>query len=99
MKSWTKFGQSGCIRLKQPTISMSTPIPMVFSQALIGYGVQNKKKGPTLDFQSTAQGEIHGIGFDVDDTLSAGSCFKLYGTQAWGIRDYDNYAGWRPLHR
>jgi|GEM_PF-1015581 len=44
-----------------------------------------------LDFASASQGEIHGIGFDVDDGLSADTTFKLYGTQAWGIEQFDTY--------
>ena len=46
-----------------------------------------------FDFRSSAQGEIHGIGFDIDNALSANRTFKLYGTQAWGIAAYDDYAG------
>ena len=44
-----------------------------------------------FDFDSTAQGEIHGIGFDEDDTLSSNRIFKVHGTQNWGITDFDNY--------
>lgn len=46
-----------------------------------------------FDFRSTDQGEIHGIGFDTNDGISSGYTFKLYGTQGWGVRDFDNYAG------
>ncbi len=47
-----------------------------------------------FDFQSTVQGEVHGIGFDDDNNLDTGNrIFKLYGTQTWGILDFDNYAG------
>ncbi len=45
-----------------------------------------------FDFQSTAQGEIQGIGFDNDQALSAESFFQLYGTQTWGHQTYHNYA-------
>jgi Ca2+-binding RTX toxin-like protein len=44
-----------------------------------------------FDFRSDAPGEIHGIGFDTDDNLSENTIFKLFGTQTWGIRSYDNY--------
>ncbi len=47
-----------------------------------------------FDFQSTSQGEIHGIGFDEDDTLSNDiRIFQLYGTQNWTSADhtYDDY--------
>ncbi|MEM7586270.1 MAG: hypothetical protein AAF560_22955, partial [Acidobacteriota bacterium] len=49
-----------------------------------------------FDFQSTSQGEIHGIGFDEDDTLTNDvRIFQLYGTQNWGSANqtYDNYSG------
>ncbi len=51
-----------------------------------------------FEFGSTIRGEIHGIGFDNDDNISANYTFKLYGTQAWGIQNYNNYPGnntWR----
>jgi hypothetical protein len=44
-----------------------------------------------LDFMSNAQGDVQGIGFDVDNAPSYGSSFKLYGTDAWGIRDAARY--------
>ncbi len=37
-----------------------------------------------FDFRSTSQGEIHGIGFDQDDTLNDEKViFQLFGTQNW----------------
>ncbi|MCK8521755.1 T9SS type A sorting domain-containing protein [Aquimarina sp. D1M17] len=42
-----------------------------------------------FEFQSASQGEIHGIGFDSDENLSATQIFQLYGTQNWGNRDFD----------
>lgn len=47
----------------------------------------------TFEFGSTSEGEIHGIGFDTDANSSSGATFKLYGTQNWGITNYDNYSG------
>ncbi len=44
-----------------------------------------------FDFQSSSEGDIHGLGFDIDDNLNSNSLFKLYGTQNWGISDFDNY--------
>ena len=45
-----------------------------------------------FDFMSTAQGEIHGIGFDDDDSYNQNRTFQVYGTQNdWGI-DYQDYA-------
>ncbi|NJC26500.1 zinc-dependent metalloprotease [Neolewinella antarctica] len=45
----------------------------------------------TFDFGSTTRGEIHGIGFDNDNGISSPTTFKLFGTQNWGIRDFDTY--------
>lgn len=44
-----------------------------------------------FDFKSTVEGEILGIGFDNDNSISSSYAFKLHGTQNWGIRDFDNY--------
>jgi hypothetical protein len=46
-----------------------------------------------FDFRSTLQGEIHGIGFDTDNSISSNLTFKVHGTQNWGITNYDNYSG------
>ncbi|MBZ0111153.1 MAG: hypothetical protein K8J08_01700 [Thermoanaerobaculia bacterium] len=49
-----------------------------------------------FEFQSTSQGEIHGIGFDEDDTLTNNvRIFQLHGTQNWtsANHDFDNYSG------
>ncbi|MCB0632378.1 MAG: zinc-dependent metalloprotease [Saprospiraceae bacterium] len=46
-----------------------------------------------LEFYSTEEGEIHGIGFDDNSSISYALTFKFYGTQAWGRLDYDNYPG------
>ncbi len=51
-----------------------------------------------LEFGSTIKGEVHGIGFDNDDNISSNRTFKFYGTQSWGILNYNNYPGdnsWR----
>lgn len=47
----------------------------------------------SFDFKSTREGEIHGIGFDNNESISYGYTFKVHGTQSWGISAYDNYAG------
>jgi hypothetical protein len=46
-----------------------------------------------FDFSSTAQGEIHGIGFDDDNGINSNRTFKLYGTQYWGISSAGRYSG------
>jgi len=45
-----------------------------------------------FDYSSDIEGEIHGIGFDNNLSLSADRTLKLLGTQAWGILDFDNYS-------
>ena len=44
-----------------------------------------------FDFASSAQGEIHGIGFDKDLVLSQDQVFQLYGTQTWGLQGFEGY--------
>jgi hypothetical protein len=46
-----------------------------------------------FDFRSTLQGEIHGIGFDDNDRITAQLTFSVYGTQNWGITNFHNYPG------
>jgi subtilisin family serine protease len=46
-----------------------------------------------FDFRSTIQGEIHGLGFDNNNSISSGFTFRVYGTQNWGIGNYDTYPG------
>ncbi|MDY8136463.1 M36 family metallopeptidase [Aquimarina sp. 2201CG5-10] len=45
-----------------------------------------------FDFSSTSQGEIHGIGFENDNTLTSTMYFKVYGTQNYGVTNFDNYS-------
>jgi len=49
-----------------------------------------------FDYQSDHQGEIQGIAFDTDTEYSEDRTFRVYGTQDWGIADYDNYASSAP---
>jgi hypothetical protein len=46
-----------------------------------------------FEFSSSAEGEVHGIGFDNQDFMTENRSFKVHGTQAWGIRNFDNYDG------
>lgn len=46
-----------------------------------------------FEFRSTQQGEIHGIGFDDDENISAPYTFQVWGKQSWGISNYRNYEG------
>ncbi|MDH7444825.1 M20/M25/M40 family metallo-hydrolase [Aquimarina sp. 2201CG14-23] len=44
-----------------------------------------------FDFNSTSQGEIHGVGFENDNSLTSSRYFKVHGTQNYGVTNYDNY--------
>ncbi len=44
-----------------------------------------------FEFSSTSQGEIHGIGFENDNSLTPSRYFKVHGTQNYGVTNYDNY--------
>ena len=44
-----------------------------------------------------AQGEIHGIGFDDDNSINNPiRTFQLYGSQSWGISDFNDYQNAAP---
>ncbi len=45
-----------------------------------------------FNFSSTAQGEIHAVGFEDDDALTPARYFKVHGTQNYGVTNFDNYA-------
>ena len=45
-----------------------------------------------LEFSSTSEGEIHGIGFENDNALTSSFYFKFYGTQNYGVTNFDNYS-------
>jgi len=50
-----------------------------------------------FEFRSDDEGEVHGIGFDDSNSVDSSRIFKLYGTQNWGIDDYETYEagdGW-----
>lgn len=44
-----------------------------------------------FDFASPVEGDVHGIGFDSNTSISAGLTFRLYGTQDWGLGDFATY--------
>ncbi len=45
-----------------------------------------------FDFSSTSQGEIHAVGFENNNTLTASRYFKVHGTQNYGVTNFDNYS-------
>jgi hypothetical protein len=50
-----------------------------------------------FEFKSTREGEIHGIGFDENNSISANRTFRVFGKQNWGLGQFDNYQmgeGW-----
>ncbi|WP_299162619.1 trypsin-like peptidase domain-containing protein [uncultured Tenacibaculum sp.] len=44
-----------------------------------------------FEFSSTSQGEIHGVGFENDNSLTSSRYFKVHGTQNYGVTNFDNY--------
>ncbi|CAL2108026.1 lysyl endopeptidase [Tenacibaculum sp. 190524A02b] len=46
-----------------------------------------------FQFSSTSEGEIHGVGFENDNSLTSSRYFKVHGTQNYGVTNFDNYAG------
>ena len=44
-----------------------------------------------FEFSSTSEGEIHGLGFENDNSLTPTRYFKVHGTQNYGITNFDNY--------
>ncbi|CAL2086221.1 conserved protein of unknown function precursor containing a T9SS type A C-terminal secretion signal. Probable M12B family metalloprotease [Tenacibaculum sp. 190524A02b] len=44
-----------------------------------------------FEFSSTSEGEIHAIGFENDNSLTSSRYFKVYGTQNYGVTNFDNY--------
>lgn len=44
-----------------------------------------------FEFRSSIEGEIHGVGFDNNSTISYNRTFKVHGYQNWGVMEYDNY--------
>ncbi len=44
-----------------------------------------------FDFTSSVEGEIHAIGLDDDDAITDTRTFELYGTQTWGVQDFNTY--------
>ncbi|MEM7573642.1 MAG: M12 family metallo-peptidase [Bacteroidota bacterium] len=46
-----------------------------------------------FDFRSTIEGEVHGIGFDDNLSISSQFTFRLHGTQSWGNGIYNTYNG------
>ena len=45
-----------------------------------------------FDYRSSNEGEIHALGFVTEDNPNTFQNFRLYGTQDWGISDFDDYA-------
>lgn len=44
-----------------------------------------------FEFTSDVEGEIHAIGLDDNNSVSQNRTFQLYGTQTWGVQDFNNY--------
>lgn len=46
-----------------------------------------------FEFRSTQVGEIQGIAFENDNSISPNYTFRVYGNQNWGISNYKDYSG------
>jgi hypothetical protein len=46
-----------------------------------------------FEFESSHEGELHGIGFDTNDSLSESYMFTIFGTDDWGVNAYRYTAG------
>ncbi len=46
-----------------------------------------------FEFSSTSEGEIHSIGFEDNNTLTSSRYFKVFGTQNYGVTNFDDYSG------
>lgn len=46
-----------------------------------------------FQFSSSSQGEIHAVGFENDNSLTSSRYFRVYGTQNYGVSNFDNYSG------
>ncbi|WP_234859178.1 trypsin-like peptidase domain-containing protein [Aquimarina aquimarini] len=46
-----------------------------------------------FQFSSSSQGEIHAVGFENDNSLTPSRYFRVYGTQNYGVGNFDNYSG------
>ena len=46
-----------------------------------------------FEFESSQEGELHGIGFDNDERLTEGTMFTIFGTDDWGIDTYRYQSG------
>ncbi|MEO1523086.1 MAG: hypothetical protein AAFU78_20245, partial [Cyanobacteria bacterium J06633_2] len=57
----------------------------------------------SFEFRSDAEGDIHSIGFDTDNSISSGdrqNSFQLFGVQDWGNSDFATYvtdSGWQSF--
>lgn len=49
-----------------------------------------------FDFKSGNQGEVHAIGLDTDNSQTKDYTFKVYGTESWGVAEYNNYSNSAP---
>jgi hypothetical protein len=51
-----------------------------------------------FDFSSSTRGEIHGIGFDTNNTISKNRTFELFGSQTWGLQGFRTYVSPDVVH-
>ena len=46
-----------------------------------------------FDFMSTEEGDVQGLGFDDDNTVTSTQIFQLYGLDIYGVQYYNDYTG------
>jgi arylsulfatase A-like enzyme/chitodextrinase len=46
-----------------------------------------------FDFEGLVEGEVHGIGFETDNSPSSSVLIKLWGSERYGLRDLGTYSG------